>query len=76
MALKFDITVRNRTDEGSKFRDRAQRFWEPISRRYKDQNDGGIPALEAQLERELPDRLKSRLQQQFAERFWRRDFFR
>jgi hypothetical protein len=76
MALKFDVTVRNRTDEGSNFRDRAQRFWEPISRRYKDQNDGGIPALEAQLERDFPERLRYRLREQFAERSWRRDIFR
>jgi hypothetical protein len=75
MSLKFEVTARHRSEEGSQARDRAQRFWEPIARRYKD-NEGYIPALEAKLEQGFPDQLKNRLRHEFEDRFERRGFFR
>lgn len=74
MSLKFEVTVRHRAEEGSQLRDRAQRFWEPIARRYKD-NEGYVPALEAKLEQNFPDQLKNRLRHEFEDRFWRPELF-
>lgn len=73
MSLKFEITVRHRSEEGPQTRSRAQRFWEPISRRYKD-NEGYVPALEAKLEQNFPDQLKVRLKNEFEDQFERRRF--
>jgi hypothetical protein len=71
MSLKFEVTVRHRSEEVPNLGDRTQRFWNPIARSYKD-NDAYIPALEAKLEQDFPDQLKNRLRHEFEDRLLRR----